>query len=58
MDDHETIEELNEAFESIEDLITGQPLAQVVGDTRTAGDPDRAPPPDPDPSRTAAKPLP
>lgn len=40
-DDIETIDELNEAFETIEDLIATQTLEQVVGDIRTAGDPDQ-----------------
>lgn len=35
-DDLETVDELNEAFEAIEDLIVDQPLAQVIGGVRTA----------------------
>jgi len=37
-DDLETIDELNEAFESIEEHMVGQPLAQVIGDIRVVVD--------------------
>lgn len=40
-DDIETVDELNEAFETIEELLATQPLEQVISDIRTAGDPDQ-----------------
>lgn len=37
-DDLETLDELNAAFEKIEQLMEGRPLAQIIADVRTATD--------------------
>lgn len=42
-DDLETIDELNAAFETIDDLIREHPLHQVIADVRTAADSDDGP---------------